>query len=323
MRQARIKTASRLTDKQHAPEPFFIPEPCFQRKQIHTRQKGIALIIVLWLIVLLGTIAAGHVRNVHSETMLAMHSVQLAKARALAGAGIQRAILGLLRPNEGDQWPVDGTLQRLELGGHEIQVAVRDATGLVDLNLANAELLKVLFSVMGNDTQQQMKLVDALLDWRDPDDLSHLHGAEDDDYRAAGFAWTAHDSAFSSIEELRYLIGMTPQKFAAIAPYITVYSGRAALNIDYAPLELIRVLTGQSPSNESPSNETSKPSPVRKSMSPATAHPGTYHIYAGASRDGGVFASVEAVVNISNSSAKPYTVLNWQEPARFKFRTGG
>jgi general secretion pathway protein K len=287
------------------------------------RQEGIALVIVLWLIVLLSTIAAGHVRNVHSETRLAMHSVQLAKARALAGAGIQRAILGLLRPNKGDQWPVDGTVQRLELGGHEIQVAVRDATGLVDLNLANAELLKVLFSVMGNDTQQQIKLVDALLDWRDPDDLSHLYGAEDDDYRAAGLTWTAHDAAFSSIEELRYLIGMTPQKFAAIAPYITVYSDRAALNINYAPLELISVLTGQNPPDE-----TSESSPVRKSESPATSHPGTshrgtYHIYAGASRDGGVIASVEAVVNISNSSAKPYTVLNWQEPARFKFRKGG
>jgi general secretion pathway protein K len=287
------------------------------------RQKGIALVIVLWLIVLLSTIAAGHVRNVHSETRLAMHSVQLAKARALAGAGIQRAILGLLRPNKGDQWPVDGTVQRLELGGHEIQVAVRDATGLVDLNLANAELLKVLFSVMGNDTQQQIKLVDALLDWRDPDDLSHLYGAEDDDYRAAGLTWTAHDAAFSSIEELRYLIGMTPQKFAAIAPYITVYSDRAALNINYAPLELISVLTSQNPSDE-----TSESSPVRKSENPATSHPGTshpgtYHIYASAPRDGGVIASVEAVVNISNSSAKPYTVLNWQEPARFKFRKGG
>lgn len=318
MRQARIKTTSRLIDNQPVPKQYFVAEQCFQRKPIHTRQKGIALIIVLWLIVLLGTIAAGHVRNVHSETRLAMHSVQLAKARALAGAGIHRAILGLLRPNEGDQWPVDGSLQRLEFGGHEIQVAVRDATGLVDLNLANAELLKVLFSVTGNDTQQQMKLVDALLDWRDPDDLLHLHGAEDDDYRAAGFAWTAHDSAFSSIEELRYLIGMTPQKFAAIAPYVTVYSGRAALNIDYAPLELISILTGQSPSNG-----TSKASPVRKSQGPAISHPGTYHIYAGASRDGGVFASVEAVVNISNSSDKPYTVLNWREPARFNFRTGG
>jgi general secretion pathway protein K len=176
---------------------------------------------------------------------------------------------------------------------------------------------------MGNDTQQQIKLVDALLDWRDPDDLSHLYGAEDDDYRAAGLTWTAHDAAFSSIEELRYLIGMTPQKFAAIAPYITVYSDRAALNINYAPLELISVLTGQNPPDE-----TSESSPVRKSENPATSHPGTshpgtYHIYAGASRDGGVIASVEAVVNISNSSAKPYTVLNWQEPARFKFRKGG
>ena len=47
-----------------------------------------ALIVVLWLVVLLSIMAAGHSRNVRTDTTLAARQVQSAKARALAEAGI-------------------------------------------------------------------------------------------------------------------------------------------------------------------------------------------------------------------------------------------
>jgi general secretion pathway protein K len=51
------------------------------------RQDGMALIVVLWLVVLLSIMAAGHSRNVHTDSTLAARQVQAAKARALAEAG--------------------------------------------------------------------------------------------------------------------------------------------------------------------------------------------------------------------------------------------
>jgi general secretion pathway protein K len=258
------------------------------------------------------------VSNVHSEASLALLYVQSAKARALAEAGIHHAILGLIQPQVGNQWPVNGAVQQLDFGGRKIEVAIRDATGLVDLNLANAKLLEGLFSVTGLGMQQQ--LTGTLLDWRDPDDLLHLHGMEDDDYQAAGLAWTARDAAFSSIEELRYLIGMTPEKFAAVEPFVTVHSGQAALNLDYAPRELINIIAGQS--NDTASGKSTRRPTGRQSSGRPASRDGTYHIYAGASGNGDVFASVEAVVNISASAESPYTVLNWHEPARFDFQQG-
>lgn len=292
----------------------------FPQRQISLRQKGAALIIVLGLIVLLSTIAAGHARNVHSEIRLAMLHYQSAKARTLAEAGIQLAIYSLLQRSNDNRWSVNGTINRLDFGGSEVNVALRDATGLVDLNFADASLLQVLFSVAVDDIQQQEKLVGALLDWRDPDDLTRLNGAEDDDYRTAGFPWTAHDGAFSSIEELRYLIGMTPQKFAAIAPYVTIYSGQATLNLEYAPLELISIL--DSPRLAGFVSVGNKPSSNYKLEGRAGSRNGTYHIYAGASGTADIFVTIEAVVNISASSDKPYTILNWREPARFNFFIG-
>jgi general secretion pathway protein K len=216
---------------------------------------------------------------------------------------------------------VNGAVQRIAFGEREVKVAIRDATGLVDLNLANASLLEVLFSIAEQDPQQQVKLVNTLLDWRDRDGLPHLNGAEDDEYRAAGFAWTPHDAKLSSIEELHYLIGMTPQKFAAIAPYVTVFSGQAALNLEYAPNKLVNALTGQAVDAAPDRSSTQSSNNVTQGR--ATSRRGTYHIYAGATGDGDVFASVEAVVKISASADKPYTVLNWHVPARFNFEPGG
>ncbi len=61
-------------------------------------QRGIALLIVLWGLVLLAVIAASIASGTRTETMLARNLVENAKARTLADAGVYRAIHGLLAP---------------------------------------------------------------------------------------------------------------------------------------------------------------------------------------------------------------------------------
>ena len=62
------------------------------------RQRGIALLIVLWGLVLLAVIAVSFASGTRTETMLARNLVDNAKARALADAGVHRAIFELLAP---------------------------------------------------------------------------------------------------------------------------------------------------------------------------------------------------------------------------------
>jgi general secretion pathway protein K len=280
------------------------------------RQNGMALVIVLWLVVLLGIMAAGHASNVHSESTLASRHIESAKARTLAEAGIQRAIISLLLQDGSSEQPVNGTLRRIDIDGREVSIAIRDATGLVDLNAADAGLLAALLTTAVGDPLHDERLVDAILDWRDPDNFTHLHGAEDAEYSAAGLAWTARDAAFSSVDELRYVIGMTPERFTAIAPYVTVYSGQSRLNLEYAPPILIRALSGQTV--DTAGSDDATPSTSRHEQD--RARNGTYHVYASATGNGNVSASVEAVVNIAAAAEQPYIVLYWREPARFTFR---
>jgi general secretion pathway protein K len=270
-------------------------------------QDGMALIVVLWLVVLLSIMAAGHSKNVHTDTTLAARQVQSAKARALAEAGINHVILEMLAADSDRKLPVDGSLFNLRIDEDDITIAVRDATGLIDLNGADAELLDAALKACSVREADRMELVDTILDWRDKDDLSHLHGFEDDDYIAAGVAWSSRDGAFETIDELKYLPGISQARYDCLAPFLTVYSGRGGLNMEYAPPALVAALTGE---------EVPAVSPGERDGNPRN---GTFHIYASASGSANTVAAIEAVVRISRTPQTPFTIVDWREPPRVEF----
>ena len=272
-------------------------------------QNGMALIVVLWLIVLLGIMAAGHSRNAHTDTQLASRQLQSAKARGIAEAGINHMILEMLAAAPGHVIPVDGSVFTCRIGDDVATIAVRDASGLVDINTANPELLDTALRAAGVDEARRQTLVDVIQDWRDKDDLKHLNGVEDDDYAAAGVAWSSRDSAVAAIDELKYLPGMTQDIFERLAPLVTVHAGRGKTNFDLAP----PVLAAAARSDEAPLT-ASKVTQQNTGRRP-TVREGTFHIYASAQGSGAI-ASVEAVVRISRSSQRPFTILEWREPPR-------
>ena len=280
------------------------------------RQDGMALVLVLWLVVLLSIMAAGHSRNVHTDTTLAARQLQSAKARALAEAGINHVILEMLAADSDRKLPVDGSLFSIRIGDDDVTIAIRDAAGFVDLNAANAELLNAALKVCGVSETERRDLVDAVLDWRDKDDLTRLHGVEDDDYFAAGVSWSSRDDAFEAVDELKYLPGMSQARYDCLAPFVTVHSGRAGLNMEYAPPALITALTGE---------EIPAVAPEGADSEAGTPRNGTFHIYASASGSSGAIAAIEAVIEISRASDAPFKVLDWREPPRVEFppREGG
>ena len=266
-------------------------------------QQGIALVVVLWLLVLMTVIAASHARIIRTETRLASNQIENSKARSLAEAGVHHAILELLVRDEEQRWPVNGSINRIRYQDGSVAIAIRDVRGLVDINSASAALLDSVLAGTGIEETQRKALVDATLDWRDKDSLKHINGAEDDDYRRAGLKWAARDGAFSSVEEFRYVLGMTNPLFERLAPYLTVHSGQANIMLEYAPPWLFSVLA------ETQESSTSANITRRNSSS-------TYRITVWATSNGGSSASLDAVVRIAATSDPAYTILSWRAPAR-------
>lgn len=270
--------------------------------KIAGRQQGIALVIVLWLIVLLTVIGSSHARNVHIETRLAFNHLNTARAHALAESGINYAILELFNTNITERWLFDGSVNTLDLDQGTVAVSIRPASGLLDLNAGEAIQFDAVLASAGLDDSARPELVDAILDWRDLDHLRHLHGAEDSDYRHAGYDWGARDGPFASVDELRYVLGMTNELFTRLAPYLTVFSGASEVDLEVAPAWLYAALTGSD-------RELATDSPLS-----AAAAAGAYHINAMATTSTGSNAHLEAVVITTPSRDLPYTILGWRLP---------
>ena len=153
------------------------------------RDRGIALLMVLWTLLLLALLAAIFSTNARTEVHLARNLVENAQAEALADAGVYRAIAGLAIDPEDGGFGGNGRIYRWHARGGEVRFWIRDEGGKVDLNQAPDILLRELFVAVGVDPERSAQLADAIIDFRDEDNDKQPNGAEEREYISAGFAY--------------------------------------------------------------------------------------------------------------------------------------
>lgn len=208
-------------------------------------QRGVALVVVLWLGALLAVVAGSIATGVRTDTLVARQRIGLVDARLLAEAGLVRSLLELAQP-PGAEWRNGKASQReFALPGGQVAVRLRPASGLLDLNRSSAVVIGGLLTALGVGDERREQLVDAILDWRDRDDLRRLKGAEAADYRAAGLAYGPRDGALLHIDEVRQVLGMDGELFERLRPHLTLWSPVAQPNPRYATRPLLMALMDQ------------------------------------------------------------------------------
>src|SRR3546814_4296944 len=84
-------------------------------------------------------------------------------------------------------------------------------------------------------------------DWCEEEDLTEPPGvAEDPEYASAGLAWGAKDAKFDTVAEVEQVLGMTPAIYAKVATLLTVYSGQARPDPNFASGEVLQAM-GEDP----------------------------------------------------------------------------
>ena len=207
------------------------------------RQRGIALVGVLWIVALLSMVALGVSSTVRSEIRMARNMLSLAQAQYAAEGAIELAVSKLLS-SQPDSWPTDGSVRQIRIANAQVRVAIYDEAGRIDLNYASAGVLSNVLDSSGIEDELRLSLVDAIMDWRDPDELRRLYGAENDDYSAAGLPYGAKNAKFDTVDELALVLGMRPDILQAIRPVLTVYSGRPGIDPSVAPEQALQVFAG-------------------------------------------------------------------------------
>ncbi len=285
-------------------------------------ERGAALLLVLWMIVLLTGLISVFALTARIEGLQGRYLGRSTVVRQGAEAGIEVAVLHLQGDDPSRRWVPDGRPNGFAFEGQQIQVRILDEAAKVDLNVAPPDLLVALLVALGQEQQRARQLSGAIQDWRDEDGLINVEGgAEDPQYASARLPYGAKDRPFESLSELRLVLGMDPTLYAKLLPFLTIYSGQASPNPDFAPGPVLQAL-GLPPEqvaeilaaregrelNQGQAQQAKPVAPLAASGS------GTYSISSRATRPDGTRVQIQAAIRMGGGAGfgQLYLPLSWR-----------
>ena len=301
------------------------------RRTSRAEQRGIALILVLWLTILLTVIGGSFAYGMRNEALAARNTVSLAQARALADGAIYRTVFELMRPRTlTDAWAADGRVHTWDEDGSRIVVNALDESGKIDLNTASDPLIKGLLQTAGGlDDDTAARLIDVIEDWKDADDLRRPNGAEAPDYEAAGLSYKPANAPFEAVAELQRVLGMTSVIYARIADSLTVYSRMVGITPAFASRTVLLAVPGATPdivdayiAQRDAALAAKQPPPVFPVAGTVAATLNLWRIRAEVTTSDGVTFAREAVMR-PGDQRRLLTFLEWKEGDRRLLASSG
>ena len=216
-------------------------------------QAGSLLVITLWIVTILATLAIAIGRYLSVEARLIKYRLARERAMALARSGVHLAVERLrqdrqkdaydwlgddwARPEEDqDTWVVSlpGGEQAGEGARGRVEIRITDEERKLNLNEASSASLTNL--LVQAQVPGAAGLSSAVVDYRDPPQ-------DGEDWPESQLPYFAKNQPFAAIEELNDLPGMTPQAYDALASSTTCSTHPAAkLNINTVTPEVLLAL---------------------------------------------------------------------------------
>lgn len=186
-----------------------------------SRQRGFALLIVLWTVGFLALLGTRIVAAGRSDTQLADNLKQAAVLEAAADGAIEHVMFHVLAARDA-RFQADGVARDFRVGRTVVLVRVTNENDRVNLNTASGALLRALIVDVGGAPGLADRLAAAILDWRTSGANARRGGAKAPDYQAAGRHYGPPGTPFQSVDELADVLGVTPELFERLAPHLTV-----------------------------------------------------------------------------------------------------
>jgi general secretion pathway protein K len=216
---------------------------------------GFALLAAMWLVVIITTIALELGLQAHERRVTTIDVAERAQARAAAVAGIEteRARLTQILQNPPTgfdmRFPQLSTYDALRgpdsgrVGNATFITQVRNGGEWLNVNTMSADMWRQFLIGAGLDYDNADRLSQAIEDWRDPDDYALPRGAERDAYLQMHALVLPRNASFTSVSELRNVLGMTPEIYARIVPYLSVCTS-GHIDLDAAARPVLYAMPG-------------------------------------------------------------------------------
>ena len=194
--------------------------------------RGFVLLAVLWVTALLSMFALNYSTEARLKGLSVQTSRDLSRDRLLLLSALELgrheylkylANKDSLEDKDFMEWITGRPLEllyprhepyRVEVDGRSVLVAIIAGTGRLNVNTIAQPLLERILEVCGVEPGLRMTMiVNALLDWRDHDDLHRLEGAESDYYLGLDLPYHAKNEDVQSLEELLLVRGVSPELY--------------------------------------------------------------------------------------------------------------
>lgn len=201
---------------------------------------GSALMAVFWMIAVLGMVLFASTKLLHADTSAARVTRDRMFAKRYAEMGVEvgrhpaMELYDPLLSFSGDNG-----------GSYQVQITTEEARFNINTLLLNSDraILVRIFTSWNLKPEFVSKLVDAMKDWIDADDLTSLNGAEKREYEKMGLENVPFNRPFKNLDEVLLVRGM--EVVNAMQPgwreWFTVY-GDGRIDINEARPEFISVL---------------------------------------------------------------------------------
>lgn len=195
------------------------------------RERGSALLLVMWLITMLSMLIYSTVAVISHDVDITISQKKAFRARQLAEMGINIACNPVVKESD------TALLNQIMGDGESFNVTIRGEGGRFNVNTLlqakSRDFFERTFELWGLEKDAASALTDCLLDWTDDDEQRELHGMEKEDYEALNYFGYPFDRPFYSLDEMLLVPGF--DQVVALKKdwrdYFTIYSaGKLDLN---------------------------------------------------------------------------------------------
>lgn len=231
-------------------------------------ERGFALLAVMLVLALLGVVVTELAASMRLEASMVRSYKDGVVATHLAEAAVQQAMREIVGPGGVQSIDRDGTLvfyggpagattlvklpklprERVALGAGEFSYRITDEEARIDLNTAPSDRVDRLLAAAGLDKMARDTINDSLQDWKDPDDLRRINGAESEDfYLKLTLPYRARNGPLQDAAELLQVHGVTREIYKGaeghqgLAALVTV-AGRDTVNMNTVPEPVLKAL---------------------------------------------------------------------------------
>jgi len=187
------------------------------------RERGFALLVVLWTLVLIAFLIARLTAASTTETRVAANLAANAAAEAAADGAIYQAVFQLSAAQAQDRWALDGAAHEIRIGRSLVTLRLYNEAGLVNPNSASPVIVEALLRVLGADPDSAANLTMSIAQWVGKSygpglqTVAAQYAIADPNYRPPRVP-------VESIGELSGVRGMTPEMLAALRPHLTLFA---------------------------------------------------------------------------------------------------